>query len=136
MDEEGIDVFVKEKSFGRFVRESANINKMNGVAELALFCHSGTSSWEEIAPARVKKLVTGSGSATKQDVQNSLAAYFHPNARQGLVFKTDDESDALAVVIAYMIGEGMLETIPLNGATEKKKNVKEKDGEVIARTKK
>ena len=50
-------------------------------------------------------MITGSGKASKQDVADSLERYVG-NVQYG----TDDESDAVAVGIAWLIREGYLKT--------------------------
>ena len=50
-------------------------------------------------------MITGSGKANKQDVADSLERYVGK-----VQYGTDDESDAVAVGIAWLIGEGYLKT--------------------------
>lgn len=48
-------------------------------------------------------MITGSGKASKQDVADSLERYVGK-----VQYSTDDESDAVAAGIAWLIGEGYL----------------------------
>ena len=50
-------------------------------------------------------MITGSGKASKQDVADSLERYVGK-----VQYGTDDESDAVAVGIAWLIGEDYLKT--------------------------
>ena len=52
-----IDVFVREKGFYRFPHETQ-----------ALFKVVGGADYKEISPSAVKKLLTGNGKASKDDV--------------------------------------------------------------------
>ena len=62
-----VAVFVREKGFSRFPHETQALFKVVGIADLAAWQH-GKMQFEEIAPTTVKKLLAGSGKATKDDV--------------------------------------------------------------------
>jgi len=62
-------------------------------------------TWYELYPNSIKKLVTGNGNADKTVVAESLANYVGKMA-----YDTDDESDAVAVAIAWLIQNGQLKT--------------------------
>ena len=89
-------VFVREKGFSRFPHETQALFKVMGVADLTAWQAHGCK-YHELAPAAVKKLLTGNGKATKQEVANALARYVGEQ-----IFATDDESDAVAVGIAWL----------------------------------
>ena len=57
----------------------------------------------EIAPTTVKKLLTGSGKASKEEVAEALESYVDCQT-----YESDDESDALAVGIAWLILNKMI----------------------------
>ena len=59
--------------------------------------------FEEIAPASVKKLVTGSGKATKDEVMAALERHIGQHE-----YSCDDESDAVAVGVAWLIQNDLL----------------------------
>ena len=63
----GIDVFVRERAFSRFPQETQALFKVVGIADMAVW-KPAKQAWEEIAPATVKKLLTGSGKAGKEEV--------------------------------------------------------------------
>lgn len=60
--------------------------------------------WRDIYPVTVKKQITGSGKATKEEVAEALEKYVGK-----LNYNCDDESDATAVAIAWLIQQGQLE---------------------------
>ena len=60
-------------------------------------------NWYEIYPVTVKCLVAGSGKATKEEVADSLQSYVGKQE-----YKCDDESDAAAVGIAWLIQQGRI----------------------------
>lgn len=102
---EGVNLaFVRERAFSRFARETQALNKVVGVADYLLATrlkHNHTiqpPDWQELAPKSIKAIVAGSGNATKEDVQRALKDYV------GLYsYPTSDESDAVAVGVAYAI---------------------------------
>lgn len=60
--------------------------------------------FDVIAPASVKKIITGSGKATKQEVRDSLSKYI--SNISDISWNTFDESDATAIAVAYGIIHG------------------------------
>ena len=60
-------MFVREKGFSRFPRETQALFKVIGVADLVAW-QKKRAEYHEIAPTTIKKLLTGSGKATKEDV--------------------------------------------------------------------
>ena len=59
--------------------------------------------WYSIYPVTVKKLITGSGKAEKFEVADALEYYIGKQC-----YKCDDESDAAAVAIAWLIQQGQI----------------------------
>ena len=96
-----VAVFVREKGFSRFPHETQALFKVVGVADLAAWTTCQTE-FVEIAPTTVKKLLAGSGKATKEEVAAALETYVGKYD-----YEIDDESDALAVGIGYLIQKGM-----------------------------
>ena len=96
-----VDV-VREKGFSRFPHETQALFKVVGVADLAAWRTSKTE-FVEIAPTTVKKLLTGSGKAGKDEVADSLERYVGK-----ITYMTDDESDATAVGTAWLLMNGLL----------------------------
>ena len=61
------------------------------------------AEWYSIYPVTIKKLITGNGRADKDEVANCLKYYIGEQT-----YKCDDESDAAAVAIAWLIQHGQI----------------------------
>lgn len=106
--------FVREGGFNRFNNSNKAIFKAEGVSDLCVYTHpkyKGTVI-DEIKPTQVKSLVLGKGkgNADKEELKRSLYHYvgaveFSPKD------KHNDESDAVAVAIAYLIKAGEIKQI-------------------------
>lgn len=112
LESEKIQVVAREKAIpagGRgygYVAQMNTImilNKVVGISDLASD-HHGHRQIFEIAPTTLKKLLTGSGSAKKKEVQAAVQTFLATPYK----FKNTDESDAAAVVIGYGIEKGLL----------------------------
>jgi crossover junction endodeoxyribonuclease RuvC len=101
--DDGIPIyFVREKAFNaRGSQNEMGIYKVVGVMDWLLY--RLTLEWSELYPVTVKKLITGSGKADKDQVASMLAKWL-PDVKYG----TDDESDAAAVAISFLIQNGVL----------------------------
>lgn len=73
------------------------ISSVVGVMDLLAWQHARLG-WEEFYPVSIKKLLTGNGKAEKQEVAAALPMYLG-----NLTFRNDDESDAAAVAVAWLI---------------------------------
>lgn len=60
-------MFVRERAFSRFPNETQALFKVVGIADLVIWKYS-KQVWKELPPARLKKLLTGAGNASKDDV--------------------------------------------------------------------
>ena len=58
---------MRERAFSRFPQETQALFKVVGIADMAAWMCAGRT-WEEIAPTTIKKLLTGSGKAAKEEV--------------------------------------------------------------------
>ena len=96
------DQVVKERSFsnGR-ITATQQIYKVVGIWEMVSHL-ADQDSFAELTPSTVKKAVTGNGRATKQQVAAAVKEI------TGIDTKVDDESDAIAVLIAYVQQEGLI----------------------------
>ena len=113
LESEKIQVVAREKAIpaggGRgygYVAQMQTImvlNKVVGISDLASD-HYGHREIYEIAPTSLKKLLTGSGSAKKKEVQAAVQTFLTKPVK----FKNTDESDAAAVVVGYGIEKGLL----------------------------
>ncbi|MBA4547722.1 crossover junction endodeoxyribonuclease RuvC [Thermoactinomyces intermedius] len=90
-----VDVKVRENSFVRHNRTTKILERTVGAVLFTL------GEMEEIPPTTVKKLCTGDGKASKEDVQESVKKWL--SLPSDYKFQTDDESDACAVALAYLI---------------------------------
>lgn len=97
--EEGVGmdniVFSRERGFSRFAAETQVIYRMVGVTDLVLWDKT-KKSFEQLAPKEVKLCVAHTGKASKEEVAKALEQYVGK-----VEYKTDDESDAVAVGIAW-----------------------------------
>lgn len=82
-----------------------SLSKVVGLMDLMLWKMS-EKEWDSIYPVTVKKLVAGSGKAEKEEVAAGLEKYI---GKQN--YKCDDESDAAAVAIAWLIQQGEIKQI-------------------------
>lgn len=79
--------------------------KMKGMTEWLLWRLG--FSWHEITPNAIKNALTGYGLANKEEVEQSLSSYL-----KNVSYKCDDESDAAAVAIAWLISNGQISEKP------------------------
>ena len=96
-------IFAREKALLSHYSDADRLLRVAGVADIALWQmrHVG---WHDLAPSSVKKITTGAGTATKNYVAKCLRPYVGDQ-----VYETDDESDAVAVGIAFLLREGYLD---------------------------
>ena len=85
---------MRERAFSRFPRETQALFKVVGIADLVVW-KMCKATWTEMAPATIKKLLTGSGKADKETVAKALTQYVGHH-----LYASDDESDAVATGIA------------------------------------
>lgn len=97
---------VREKGFSRFAMTTQTLFRVVGVSDLMIYALLETGKIEEITPTSVKKLVTGDGKSSKEDVESGVRNHLIPEQKD-FIFKTDDESDAVAVGISYVIKNGL-----------------------------
>lgn len=81
-----------ESGFTRFNKSTQQLYRVHGLINYLFW------DYEQIyyAATTVKKIITGRGNATKEEVKNSVLQTF-----PSLEFKTDDESDSLALGLVY-----------------------------------
>lgn len=79
------------------VPSERSLSKVVGVMDWALWALFG-KEWYSVYPKTVKKLVAGSGKASKEEVADALEYYLGKQE-----YKFDDESDAAAVAVAWLI---------------------------------
>ena len=104
---------VREQSInncgGKIARSSTaartGISSVVGVMDLTAWQH-GEYEWEEFYPVSIKKLLTGNCKAEKSEVAAALEAYLGQHNHQN-----DDESDAAAVAVAWLINHKQINQI-------------------------
>jgi len=101
-----IKYVVREKGFSRFNKTTQTLFKVVGVSDLLAF-EKGHEAIEEITPTQVKKVITGSGAASKDDVEAGVRKFLTKD-QANIIFETDDVSDAVAVGICYAIQSGYI----------------------------
>lgn len=103
--------FVREKSVNNYGGKAARsgsaaisgISEVVGIADLVAWTQCN-QEWSEIYPVSIKKIVTGNGKADKTEVANALVRYL-PDA----AYRNDDESDAAAVAVAWLITHNQIQ---------------------------
>ena len=100
----GSDVFiVRENEIMKVkVPSERSLSKVVGLMDWQAWALFG-KEWYSIYPVTVKKLITGSGKATKEEVAQALDLYVGKQE-----YKCDDESDAVAVAVAWLIQQDQL----------------------------
>jgi crossover junction endodeoxyribonuclease RuvC len=92
----------REKGFSQHAMTTQVIFRVVGVSDLAL-AREGYTRITDLAPTTVKKAVTGNGKADKKEVAQAVEQYIGKHK-----YATDDESDAVAVALAYLKQEGYI----------------------------
>lgn len=98
--------FVRERALDKYAasgRQAVTLEQIFRVVGLtdAFLWRVYRREFDEIHPKTVKKLVTGDGLADKKKVADALADYVGPRE-----YKVDDESDAVAIGLAFLIQNG------------------------------
>lgn len=96
------DLLVMEKGFNKFVLATQQIQRTVGVILVTLM-RNGYESIGELSPTSVKKCITGSGKASKEELAEALDQYLGV-----MEYKTNDESDAVGVGLAFAKEKGLI----------------------------
>ncbi len=91
------DIVVRERGFSRYAASTQQVFRVVGVLDLIAYDSFGKII-EEIPPTAVKLTIARKGSASKEEVAASLSRYVGKQ-----IYKTDDESDAVAVGLTCAI---------------------------------
>jgi crossover junction endodeoxyribonuclease RuvC len=101
--EENRFYFVREKMIlNKKVPSERDVAKVVGIMDYYL----DKQEWHEIYPVTIKCLIAGSGRAEKSEVATSLRSYVGD-----LKYRNDDESDATAVAVAWLIQNHQIKEI-------------------------
>lgn len=98
-----VDVFVREQGFSRYSKGTQTLFKVVGVSDLAIW-QARRGQFHEIPPTIVKKVITGRGNATKDEVAAGLTRFVGERT-----YANDDQSDAVAVGVAWLLANEMHE---------------------------
>lgn len=103
-DKEKVPCFyIREKEImNQKLPSERDISKIVGMTDWILWRLG--EIWRNIYPVTVKKWIAGNGKASKEDVANSLPYYVG-----NLNYANDDESDATAVAIAWLLQQNQLQ---------------------------
>lgn len=96
-----IDIIVREKGVTRFNKATQAIFRVVGIADMFAYVSLGKTC-EEVGITEAKKLITGDGRADKSVVAIKVQDFLQEPA----TFETDDESDAVAIAVAYCLKTG------------------------------
>lgn len=102
LDRYEFDAYVMEKGFSKFPVATQQLQRVVGVVLVTLY-RKGVEEIGELSPTTVKKSITGSGKASKDELAICLHDYVGD-----VIYKTDDESDSVGVGVAYAKQKGWL----------------------------
>lgn len=97
--------FVRERPITFHYMDSDRLMRIAGAADIALW-KTKEKCFYDISPSTAKKIIAGTGHAHKETVAAALPRYIGDQ-----VYVTFDESDAIAVGIAYLIKGGYIDAI-------------------------
>lgn len=101
-EEDGYElIIVKEQLLFRPPKTASILAKVHGIVDL-LF-----EEIHEYYPSSIKKIVTGNGRANKKEVEEAVCKRLGKTSEE-LDFKSDDESDAIAVALTYLLEENYI----------------------------
>lgn len=100
----GFDAIVREDFVGRTSRQAHPVYSAWGSCDKALNKFGLNFTTPAISQSAVKKAVVGVGKAEKHEVETAVRKWTGYKGE----FAKDDESDACAIGLAYLIREGLL----------------------------
>lgn len=92
---EDISFFVFENYSYGSPGHLSDLGELNGLFKFYLSCNK--KPFDTITPSEVKKIITGSGRADKKQILEALPQFLS----KSIVFNNFDESDSVAIGIAY-----------------------------------
>jgi len=101
------DEILREDFVGRTSRQNHPVYSAWGAIDQALNKFGLKITQQPISQSKIKRLVTGSGSATKDDVERAVRELTGYTGE----FATDDCSDAAAVALAYAIENKLIRRV-------------------------
>lgn len=103
----GFDVVVREKGFSRFANTTQLLFRVVGVSDLIALQLAGIKAVDEITPTAIKTAVAGYSRADKKEVEEGVRKLLQEHQKD-IEFYSDDESDSVAVALAYCMKKGWL----------------------------
>jgi crossover junction endodeoxyribonuclease RuvC len=100
----GFDVIIREDFVGRTSKQAHPVHAAWSSCDRALHKFGLNFTAPPISQSRVKSLVVGSGKAEKADVERAVRELTGYTGE----FATDDESDSVAIALAYAIQNGLI----------------------------
>ena len=107
MTKNPLAVLVREEALANIATSGRTVqvlHKVVGVSDLYAWAFRGVE-FEEISPKTVKKLVTNDANAEKEVVAAALEQFVGKYE-----YECDDESDAVAVGVAWLLQQGLIES--------------------------
>jgi crossover junction endodeoxyribonuclease RuvC len=101
----GFDAVVREDFQGRSSMQNHPVFSAWGACDKALHKFGLKFTAKSISQSAVKKAVVGVGKAEKHEVETAVRKLTGYTGE----FACDDESDAAAIALAYLINEGLIE---------------------------
>ena len=101
----GFDVIVREDFVARTSKQGHPVYSAWGAVDQALNKFGLNFTTPAISQSKVKKLVVGKGKAEKHEVEEAVRKWTGYTGE----FAKDDESDAVAIGLAYLIEEGLID---------------------------
>lgn len=97
VDEYCVDAIAYEAPYMNRGKNAMGIYFVSGITTYVAGLHN--LPLVELSPKTVKKEVTGTGNAEKKLVESKVIEFFQPGTNSEIKFKTDHESDAVAICI-------------------------------------
>jgi crossover junction endodeoxyribonuclease RuvC len=101
----GFDAIVREDFVARTSKQGHPVYSAWGAVDQALNKFGLNFTVPAISQSKVKKLVVGKGKAEKWEVEEAVRKWTGFEGE----FAKDDESDAVAIGLAYLIEEGLID---------------------------
>ena len=102
---QGFPVIVREDFVARTSKQGHPVYSAWGAVDQALNKFGLNFTTPAISQSKVKKLVVGKGKAEKHEVEEAVRKWTGYTGE----FAKDDESDAVAIGLAYLIEEGLID---------------------------